>query len=306
MAAPLRQLPDDAEFTGVFVYRRDLVYLRGMYRSMDESEVDHAFMLRWSAGAWGQYIIPAATAGHCVVDDPDRTALTLVPDGRVHVARPGGFSWEHVDQTEDGPNSLRHMTTVRPIGDYVYAGGMARMVYRRARGGRWERFDEGMRGARRELSIGGFRSIDGDGAGSIYAVGFMGEIWYYDGMWRQADSPTNVKLETVRCVSPDVVFASGSSGTILVGSRDRWSVVPQDLTDQTFWGMEYFNDSLYLADNTSLYRLEGSELVAVDLEYERATGSLHVADGVLASAGDKTFGLFEGSTWFFPDLPGGA
>ncbi len=290
---------DEVRFTGVFVLRDDLIYVRAMDVVLDEQGSAHAFVARWTGSGWGRYVVPGPAAAHCALNENDRTVLTLVPDGQVHVATPSGFAWETIDPTPDGPNSLRHMTDIRPIGDAVYAAGMARMVYRRTGPGQWERADFGMRHGRAGNGVSGFRSIDGLDARTLYAVGFGGEIWHFDGQWTRIDSPTNAKLEKVRCVSPDQVFIGGANGTLLVGSKNRWTVVPHEATRGTFWGMEHFDGRLFLADSDSLYSFDGSSVDRVELDVEPypTTSYLHTNGTLLASVGERDVVIFDGGTW---------
>ena len=292
--------PKKVTYTGAYVFARDLAYVKGVVDTLNRDRVDHTAILRWSNGTWGQYMIPGCVASHCVIPESDRTVLCLVIDGSVHRATPNGFSWEHIDESEAGPNLLRHMTDIRPIGQSVYAAGMARMVYKRSGPGSWSRFDNGMRSPRSDPHITGFLSIDGCDEGSIYAVGFKGEMWYYDGKkWNPIDSPTNVKLEQVRCISPEQVFACGARGIVLKGNRDRWSVVSHDATTKTLWGMEYFQESIYLADHSAIYTLKKDTLHQVDvgLNKEITTRNLHAKDGSLWSVGDKHIMVFDGRKW---------
>lgn len=285
------------QLTGVWVFNRDIAYVRAAITDLDSQGIDHATMLRFDGEAWSQYMIPTAGVAHCAIPEDGRTVLTLSPAGVVHVAKPGGFSWETLDDSSDGPNMLRQMRDIRPIQEHVYTVGMGRMVYRRATSGAWTRFDEGLRGSRAGIEIGGFLAVDGCSESHIYATGFKGELWFFNGKrWSQIASPTNMKIERIRVVSPDLAVACGAAGTILRGSGDKWTVVPQDLTKRTFWGLEYFQDAFYLADNKHVYVFDGSALSRMDMGSfgSVTTSRLHAADGVLWSVGEKDIVVFNG------------
>jgi hypothetical protein len=291
---------DKARLTGVWVLTKNLVYVRAVITELDEQGIDHTAILRYDGNAWSQYMIPAAGVAHCAIPEDGRTVLTLSPNGVIHVAKPEGFGWETLDNSKEGPNSLRQMRDIRPIDEHVYAVGMGRMIYRRSSGGAWTRFDENLRGQRGTIEITGLLAIDGCSESHIYAVGFKGEMWFFNGKrWSQIDSPTNMKLERVRVVSPDLAVACGGAGTLLLGSGDKWQVIPQEITKATFWGLEYFEGKFYLADGKTLYTFDGSQLLRLDsgpLKVASA-GSLHAADGVLWSVGEKDIIVFNGSTW---------
>ena len=291
---------DKAQLTGVWVFNRELVYVRAAINALENGEIDHAAMLRFDGKDWTQYMIRTPGVAHCVIPEDERTVLTLSPFGVVHVAKPAGFSWETLDDTEHGPNSLRQMRDIRPVEDHVFAVGMGRMVYQRSAGGEWERFDQGMRGNRAAIEMSGLLAIDGCSGKCVYAVGFNGEIWQLSGdRWTRVESPTNIKLERVRVISPELIVACGAAGTILVGNADRWRVIPQQLTKRTLWGLEYFQERFYFADTTRIYSLEGEELSTVDLTElgPVSTSRLHAADGVLWSVGGNDIVVFDGKSW---------
>ncbi len=50
----------------------------------------------------------------------------------------------------------------------------------------------------------------------------------------------------------------------LKGRDNNWEIIEQELTTQDFWGLEWFNDRLYIATTTSLYELENNELRLVN------------------------------------------
>jgi len=300
----------DRKYTGVWVFQRNLVYVRGALSVLDRANEDHTFILRHMDGIWGFYPVPAVVSSHCVLPESDRTILAITLDGSVHKATPRGFAWEHVDQSPFGPNSLRNMTCMRPIGRSVYAAGMARMVYRRWPGGHWERFDHGMRKSDAESDVNGFLAIDGCDEENIYCVGFKGEMWWFNGKkWSRIDSLTNLKLEQVRCVAPDLVYACGGSGVILQGAKSQWRVIEQIETTETFWGLEWYREAIWLADHSNIWRLtKDGALQRIDMGLNEAptTRRLHAGDGVLWSVGDHDLIVFDGSLWTKLSPPEGA
>src|SRR6266540_836063 len=136
---------------------------------------------------------------------------------------------------------------------------MKRQVFRRpVNTSRWERFDDGVLVPKTSKEVAGFLTIDGFSGSEIYAAGYRGEIWYFDGMkWRRIDSPTNLRLEALRCVVGDSVIAVGDEGVILLGRDDRWDVVAQELTDETFTDVETFQERIFISTEVGvLYELQ--------------------------------------------------
>ena len=86
------------------------------------------------------------------------------------------------------------MYDIRACPNGVYAVGMGRRVYRRTGSAQWTRVDRDMRPRSDDEVDAGFRSIHGLPDGSLYAVGFDGEIWSFDRQrWTREDSPTNMR-----------------------------------------------------------------------------------------------------------------
>src|SRR5262249_4982557 len=181
----------DTVLTKVQVYSRDLVYIRAIIRPLDERGVDHTLILRWAAGEWGQFMVPHVSTSFCVIDEPERKVLTLCANGTVQAF------WQHGSEVEairaDGHHlsSQRTPSEIRRIGGQVYVVGMGREVFRRRAPNVWEWCGRGSADNSTVDPMGGFLDIDGFGPESMYAVGFRGEIWHYDGaLWKQIDSPT--------------------------------------------------------------------------------------------------------------------
>jgi hypothetical protein len=291
-------------FTGVWVYKKNLVYVRAVIVSLEDEQVEHAAMFRFDGSEWTQYMIRTPGAAHCVIPEGGRTVLTLSPFGVIHTARPEGFGWEQIDSSVKGPNTLRHLRDIRPIGDKVYVTGMDHMVYRRTHPDVWERFAHGFPTHSKQVS--GFLTIDGCSESNMYVGGFRGEMWFFDGeAWQEIQSPTNVKVERIRSVTPELNVACGAVGLILTGSADRWKVIPQTLTDQVFWGLEYFLGKFYLATTNGIFSLVGDELLKVDLGVSKSvtTARLHAGDGVLWSVGETDIFIFDGDRWSRCEIP---
>ena len=63
----------------------------------------------------------------------------------------------------------------------------------------------------------------------IYAAGWEGEIWHYDGnRWSSICSPTNIILNDICCAGDGNVYAGGRVGMLIVCRRDHWKVIDHD------------------------------------------------------------------------------
>ncbi len=208
-----------------------------------------------------------------------------------------------IEETIEGPQSQGFIRDIRVIGQHVYATGMGCQVYRRSGPGDWGRFDHGLVDSPADyLEVTGFNAIDGLSEEDIYAVGFGGAIWHcVRGEWRQVASPTNLILERVRALKPDLVYAVGQAGSLLRGHDDVWESIDQTETDEDFWGLEWFKGRLYLSTNEGLFRLndrDDLERVDLGLPGPRTYSQLHANNGALWSFGPKHLSWTEdGEAW---------
>lgn len=296
-------MPATISFGKGFVYRRNWLYVTGSWDELDEQDVAHTLVFRWLDGEWGHWTIDQRIVSLCVYDAPKgRTVLSMSFDGAIEVRDDTGQRWEVVDEGDNGPSNLRHLTAMRMIGESVYVAGMRRQVYcRPLSGGAWKRVDKGTFVPLDRPEVTGFKAIDGLHEKDIYASGFFGEIWHWDGMaWAQLDSPTNVLLPSLKCVAPEIVYVAGVKGVVLRGDKNGWQAIANEATQDTFWGIEYYDGTLYLATGQgSLYKLDKEEIVPLELNLDKpfTTGWLHAHDGVLFSVGSRDLLLFDGNTW---------
>jgi hypothetical protein len=122
------------------------------------------------------------------------------------------------------------------------------MVYRRRLDeASWSRFDDGMRLQRSDPAIAGLRSIDGEAADRLVAVGLEGEVWAHaNGVWRLEDSPTNIRLAVVRHVGGGEYVAGGADGTLVLGRPGRWQLLTHDLGPETFRCIECWSGRCFV------------------------------------------------------------
>lgn len=189
-----------------------------------------------------------------------------------------------------------YVSAIKTIAGELYVCGDGRQVYKRT-GGSWQSIAGNM--LTREAGT-GFFDIDGVSSSCLYAVGWHGAIYFYDGkQWLQDDSPTSAHLAAVRTLAPDDVWIAGDKGVVLHGSFNRWQIIQSDELQGNWYSIEAFNGDIYLAANQSLARVEGNSIVPVDVGLNRAisTHRLHAKDGLLWSIGEKDILVFDGTKW---------
>ena len=142
--------------------------------------------------------------------------------------------------------------------------------------------------------------MDGFSEEDIYAVGWDGAIWRYDGhAWTQADSPTNIVLTDVCCGGDGNVYACARLGLLLRGRGDRWSVIEHNSMEDDIWSMNWFQGRLYLSTMQELFILDKDVLEAVDMgdDPPDTCHKVSSAGGVLWSVGAKDVMAFDGTNW---------
>ncbi|QDH68707.1 sialidase family protein [Marilutibacter alkalisoli] len=263
-----------------------------------------SILLKWdrSANHWFSFDLEWHATRICFVEVPEPMVLATGPDGIVSVSTMAGSTEEEIDDSLDGPARRGPIRDLQLIAGMPYATGMGRQVYRREGANNWTRQDQGVVLPRGKIELCGFNSIDGLNESNLYAVGFNGEVWQRkDGQWLNHESPTNLVLHRIKVVREDLAYACGQMGTLLRSNGSHWEAIKHDAVTDDLWGMEWFNNELYLACDSGLFRLDGNDdLIAVDMKLpsKASCRHLHANDGVLWSCGPKNVVWTEdGQTW---------
>lgn len=187
-------------------------------------------ILQYKNGDWSHFKVNKPVISLCMVQEEGDTLLLLSVDGNVFTARKEGFSQEVVAGELDDPDTFGVLTEIQNINRVAYAVGMGRQVYRRENSAYWVPIDKEVRQSYEDIEIKGFNAIDGFGSDDIYAVGYNGEIWHYDGMnWSQEKSPVTIILNKIICIAQDKIYAVGQSGTILTKTEGVWKVIYENV-----------------------------------------------------------------------------
>ncbi len=182
------------------------------------------------------------------------------------------------------------------VDGFAYACGMDRQVFRRDGDNSWTAMN-----APNSEEATGFEAIDGFSANEIYAVGWNGEVWEWNGNgWAQHGGVTNVILTGVCCADDDRVYVCGQQGTLLSGRHDGWQLVDLDDFATDFWDAHWFKGKLYLATMQTLFTYERDNgLTEVDFgdDPPNTCYRLSSAEGVLWSVGGDDVFSFDGAEW---------
>ncbi len=271
----------------------NLVYVISRMKTLNSQGIAHTTLVGIFRGAWGDAMNTVwNSTAIAVARAPAEKVVLIGEDGDVETYVGGKVEKESI---RPAPVHLRN---ARTIDGHVYAFGMKRQVYQRTGELTWVDISAPMAGATDAL---GFEAGDGFNAKEIYAVGWAGEIWQYDGSrWSQRKSPVSVTLTSVCCAENGKVYAAGREGVLLEGRGEQWAPVELSTpANADFWDLCWFGGRLYVATSVGLFTLEGDALVPVDFgeKAPQTFFSLSSFDGVLWSVGKADVASFNGKIW---------
>lgn len=281
------------------VRNRDLAHVLASDDDLDRN-LPHTARLTRNQGDWGFGLLKWTAGSTCVARIPKDQMIAVGEHGNVAVLGSGENYEERIITKTDSPEKRGPIREVREIGGKAYAVGMDRQVYRRDGRSSWVCVDGNMRKAPALDVVFGFESIHGFSEQDMYAVGWHGEMWRYDGKaWKEIASPTNLLLTRVFCAPGGTVYACGQRGMLLRGSKSIWEVVEHRSTQEDLWDLQWFEGKLYLSTTSLVYTLEKDALVpvAMDDEVPEACYHLDAADGIMWSIGPKDVIQFDGKSW---------
>ena len=272
----------------------DLFYVLSKDRRLHESDVNHTSVIAVDSGDWADVIdVNWNSTAIAVARQPTEQLVFVGEEGQV-CTYVGGIANE--EKLSPAPVMIRRANT---ISGYVYACGMGRQVYVREAANRWVQMNAA---APRQDERAGFEAIDGFTRNEIYAVGWQGEIWHFDGTaWTNHSGLTNLILTSVCCAEDGVVYVVGQHGLIIKGRYGAWQIaqIDSDIEDD-FWDVHWFKGKLYLTTMTGLYVLEETHLDEIDVDDILNTSfyRLSSAEGILWSVGSSDVLSFDGRQWF--------
>jgi len=263
-------------------------------------EDDQFRLLQLKDGKWAARSPEWPIGSICGSDEPGKgfEVIGLGIDGELLIGTPGKFIETHLDPLSRGPDRYGVLREVRRVGEDVFAAGMSRQVYRR-RAGVWS----DVAGPIRESGPGaiGFNSIHGASTNAVFAVGFGGEVWFFDGScWIQLDSPTSVALNRVLALQSGHVLICGAGGVLLQGKPDALATIKNEVTKENLYGMTEFKGRIFLSSAKSLFVLgqDGLEKQDTGLDGPLTFGNLEAQEDVIWSVGARhLLRSFDGVVW---------
>ncbi len=185
----------------------------------------------------------------------------------------------------------------RAIEGVLYVCGMKRQVFRREGREQWRCLTAAIP---QERGVVGFEAIDGYTHSEIYAVGWEGEVWHFDGTnWNQYDTGTNVILLDVVCAGDGIVYAIGRGRKLVIGRGAQWRTIDLNLSVELS-SIAWFEGKLYACSTRDIFVWDGSLFnpLVIEGDRPRTIQYLNSGEGGLCAVGPKDLFRFDGSTWF--------
>lgn len=282
------------EFIRGATSRPEMVCILSKGKALIEKDISHTSVVGIYQGEWMDVVD--------TVWDASAIAFARAPSGRyVIVGEDGdvavylGAGKTASESISPAPTLIRNATTIE---GYVYVCGMKRQAYARVDDGRWVDLSAPFPAADETA---GFEAIDGYARNEIYAAGWSGEVWEFDGTrWTDRSGLTSLILTSVCCAPDGTVYVGGQQGTLLTGRHDAWQIMQRDDgVEHDIWDVHWFMDRLYVATVSTLYTLQGRSLVPVNFG-EAGTPTcfnLTSSGGTLWSIGHNDVASFDGATW---------
>jgi hypothetical protein len=272
-------------------------YILGV-KDKNAEDLPHTVLFVWDNGKWGSKLISWTCRSMALRNSQDPTLYVLGETGRILVGTASGFS-EEVIENATHSGQYQDLRDIRCIGKGIYACGMMGSVFRRGAKATWEPLSLGLPQDGDDSAD--LESIDGFDEKEVYAVGWDGGMWYYNGKsWHRIDSLTNLLINKVLCADDGVVYACGQSGLLMKGRGDKWEIIIAEETDGDFWSLCRFQGKIYASTSRFVYVLDSSaklELVKFDDDIPKTCYHLSVAQDVMWSIGPKDVMSFDGDTW---------
>jgi hypothetical protein len=272
------------------------------YQGDDLNNLDN-----WSS----RYIGKDTRIFHGYVTKPSNNWLFTTYWGRVLHTSDNVMDKNHADyglEQDIPPYPGANKTIVRKarlVQGKMYMVASGREVRRRDAPDAWTILSNGVpdKFAEKDGSKMGFHDIDGFSENDIYAGGYNGDVWHWDGqIWKKVAIPTNADIYGVCCGGDGLVYLSTGVETIVVGRGNRWKIISyakeKNLGDVKFSNMVWFKDRIYMGYGSTLYEIHDGKFQSStlnDMEGRPVDWSfIDVTEDLMLAGSKLEVALFDG------------
>jgi len=262
-------------------------------------EIDHSAFLSWDRPLMSPRFMKmfrTVFAGQM----SDGSLIFVGDNGHcVSVAPAGQAIDEFVSDGPDSPKNTGHLRSATIVGTRVIAVGMQRQVYVRSETGQWSAARAGLPPFG-EGDTSGFEAVAAVSPTEVYAAGWGGEIWRFDGArWHRIDSPTNRIITALGVDDKGLVYGCGRNGLLLSGQAGNWKVLSDIRCPDDLWTIAPHAGRVFAAGLLRMYCIEDGNISLVELDAIDANsfGVLNSNNGNLWSIGAKDVISYDGTSW---------
>lgn len=268
--------------------------------NLAEQEIEHSAILKYNQGVFESVCLKMFRSKYVAWLTNLEEAVFVGDNGECAVVGVDSIVRdEYVTSSSRSPRNTGHIRGAAAIGDDVIVVGMQRQVYRRTGVSGWVDMMQGIPPSD-SAGITGFECVLAVSPDEIYAAGWRGELWMFDGTrWNRLDSPTNGIITSLCLDENGEIIGCGRKGLFIRGRGDKWRVIEGLICPDDLWSVISISGRIYAAGLRFLYALSDDKIEIIDFENIRAStfGSLVSGGGVLWSMGEKDLLSFNGSNW---------
>lgn len=290
---------DQNSFVCGAVQDANLAYLTVVIDEFAQKRIPHGILMQCHAGRFQR--ISAAKwniVSLAVLREPMHCVVALGETGVVLVAGAGSIKQEDLG-AEAAVGRLVPLRSVTTFGANAYAVGMRRQAYQRTPGGIWHPIHGDMLEPPNREAVHGFETLLALSDEEIYAAGWEGEIWRFDGVgWFRVPTLTNLIITNLALADDGRVYACGQAGLMLVGRGDYWDVLESGTTED-LWSIKSFKGRLFASGFRNVFEWKDGALepVAEVAALTNSCYSLSTNGEALWSVGPKSVLVSDGTAW---------
>lgn len=268
----------------------DLVYIIGRDKNLEVQQVEHSRLIGFDGGKFG-HMGDRNWNAHAIAiaKKPAERLVVVSENGEVFTYAAGKSTTEQISPV---PTAIR---SANIIDGYVYACGMKHEVYKRSGDDNWTMIPKPI-----DQTQTNFEAIGGFGDSEIYAAGWNGEVWLWNGTsWAVVASLTDRILTGIYITDKGEVIICGQEGVMIRGRNQQWSLIDLGEFNEDIWDVTWYKDKLYFSTMTNLYCLSANGAEAVHFSADKPNTFYHLsqAEGVLWSIGSSDVFCFNGDQW---------
>lgn len=215
---------------------------------------------------------------------------------------------------DDQEHYKRLGTSLKMLGEHVYAGGLMRKLFKRVGIGEWEDVTDPVQHPNlykdidfikqrdgRYLNVNsGFADFDGFSEQDIYAAG-QKDVWRFDGTrWHRVELPNYPRdIRSVVCAADGYVYIVGQGDVLIKGRGETWQTF--DIPFLEYKKAAWFNDTLWLASDYELGVFKEGEYKRYEFpkggDAQYSFGGVCACPELLMAYGPAQVLVFDGEAW---------